>query len=119
MANTVVLDWDRFFQGEIVPKEMKGSIAPKAFAATWALFTPMKVMAATGTESAAASQTWNNVFHTAMGISDWLCVGVFIFAGATWMLSHRTDALNRMIGGATGYVVIRHSMDIQHWLASL
>jgi len=67
----------------------------------------------------AASDSWSQILGTVWEISDWLCVGVIIFAGATWMFGNRTKAIEQLIGGSAGYIVIRHAMDIQHWLRGL
>jgi hypothetical protein len=65
----------------------------------------------------AKSEAWAHVFSSVLGISDWLCVGVIIFAGATWMFGNRTKAIEMLIGGASGYLIIRHAKDIQEWLS--
>lgn len=69
--------------------------------------------------SVANSGAWNEVLTTAMEIADWLCVGVIIFAGAIWMFNNRTKAIEQIIGGSSGYLVIRHAKDIQEWLHTI
>lgn len=69
--------------------------------------------------AAGANATFNNIWPTVLNIVDWICVGVFVFAGVSWMFGHRTKALELIIGGAAGYVLARHARDVQGWLAGL
>ncbi|GIM47062.1 hypothetical protein DNHGIG_26110 [Collibacillus ludicampi] len=115
MGKAVALDWNAFIDGHVVPKNKK-SVYPLLQTALGIhlAFAPTKVLAA-GVKASA----WANVFSTVLGIADWLCVGVVVFAGATWMFSNRTKALEMLIGGASGYLIIRHAKDIQEWLSQI
>lgn len=67
----------------------------------------------------AGEATFMNVLATALSIADYLCVGIIIFAGTTWMFGNRTKAIEFITGGAIGYVIIRHAVDIRNWLKAL
>ena len=79
----------------------------------FALMAPRQVFAAT------ADATFGGVWHAVMNVVDWIAVGVFIFAGVSWMFGHRTKALELIIGGAAGYVLARHAIDIRNFLKTL
>lgn len=57
-----------------------------------------------------------NVMNAALNLADWLCVGVIMYAGALWMFDDRTKALERMLGGGLGYIVIRNAPRIRDFL---
>lgn len=52
-------------------------------------------------------------------IADYLVIGVFMFSGAAWMFGHRTKAIELLIGGSVGYLIIRHAGDMQAFLESI
>lgn len=54
-----------------------------------------------------------------LNASDWLAGGIIVFAGAYWMLGHRAPAIQRLIDGGIGYLIIRHARDVLHWLQSM
>lgn len=63
--------------------------------------------------------SWIKIFNMVLNLADWLCVGVIIFAGVTWMFSNRTKAIEQLIGGCSGYLIIRHAKDIQEFLSNI
>jgi hypothetical protein len=63
--------------------------------------------------------SWLRLFETLGGIFYWFAVGVFMFAGATWMLGNRSKAIELMIGGSLGFLVINHARDIVEFLKTL
>jgi hypothetical protein len=69
--------------------------------------------------AAGANATFNHLWPTVLNIVDWICVGVFTFAGISWMFGHRTKALELIIGGAAGYILARHAIDIKNWLKTI
>jgi hypothetical protein len=69
--------------------------------------------------AAGANATFNHLWPTVLNIVDWICVGVFVFAGVSWMFGHRTKALELIIGGAAGYILARHAIDIKDWLKTI
>ncbi len=105
---TVAIEWDPFFRGQIVPKKTKKVLMLQSTSTGALAMVP-----------ASQNKTWTEILNTVLGISDWLCVGVIIFAGATWMFGNRTKAMEMMIGGSAGYLIIRHSKEIQEWLATI
>ena len=117
MKKVVALDWNSFMSGSLEPKKVISNVAPKvAGLGTLALTAPVKVLAVT---SISTSSSWNGIFLTAMGIADWLCVGVIMFSGVTWMFGNRTKAIELLIGTCSGYLIVRHSMDIMQWLRGI
>ena len=79
----------------------------------FAVMAPRQVFAAT------ADATFGNVWTAVMNTVDWIVVGVFIFSGVSWMFGHRTKALELLIGGAAGYILARHAIDIRNFLKAL
>jgi hypothetical protein len=63
--------------------------------------------------------TFNTLFTKVIHGVDWLCVGVFIFSGVSWMFGNRTKAIELAIGGAGGYLIARHSVEIKDFLKSI
>lgn len=110
LAKTEVLEWNAFMRGDVLPKAALATSTP-----TYLLVISPQVLAAAGN----ASSTWAEIFATVLTIADYLCVGVIIFAGATWMFGNRTKAIELLLGGAIGYLIIRHAEDIMHWLKNL
>jgi hypothetical protein len=82
-------------------------------ASMFAVMIPRTAFAAT------ANTVFGGLWPTVLNIVDWICVGVFVFAGVSWMFGHRTKALELIIGGTAGYILARHAIDIQQWLSKL
>lgn len=116
MNKTVTLDWHAWADGKVVvAKNSAGLKAAAAVASTVHLsLMPATVFAASG-----GADTWNNVFQTVLNMADWLCVGIITFSGVTWMFGNRTKALEFIMGGSIGYIIIRHAVDIRNWLKTL
>lgn len=118
MKNTESLEWQAFLAGEVVRKDKKRTvdvIAKTAGIAHTALI-PKAVFAEA---AVTGSDTWVHLLMTAMSIADWLCVGIIIYAGVTWMFGNRTKGIEIMITASCGYVIIRHAIDIRNWLRTL
>lgn len=81
--------------------------------------TTIMVMAPRTALAATADATFGNVMGAVMNIVDWIVVGVFIFAGVSWMFGHRGKALELIIGGAAGYILARHAVDIRDFLKTI
>lgn len=112
---TETIKWKEFFDIRPV-EEVKVNARVISGASLYLAVVPGKsVLAASG----AANDSWSQIWVSALQISDWLCVGVITFAGATWMFGNRSRALEMLIGAASGYLIIRHAMDIKDWLASI
>lgn len=119
MMTTVALEWNSFMDGKIIRKgdgARRSNVVAKTVAIVHVLFIPRAVFAAAAD---GGSETWSEIFATVLNISDWLCAGIIVFAGATWMFGNRTKAIEHLIGGGIGYLIIRHAIDIRDWLRTL
>ncbi|WP_337102309.1 TrbC/VirB2 family protein [Paenibacillus sp. YIM B09110] len=118
MARTAALDWHGFMRGEVIPLERNQtvSIVAKTASTVHLALMPTSVFAAT---TAPGDATWTEIFTTVLNIADWLCAGVIVFAGVTWMFGNRTKAIEFIMGGSIGYIIVRHALDIRNWLKTL
>lgn len=112
MARTETIDFVSFIRNE--KKFDLTTVKIVSLGASMAaIMIPRTALAAT------ANATFSHMWPTVLNIVDWICVGVFVFAGVSWMFGHRTKALELIIGGAAGYVLARHAIDIKDWLATI
>jgi hypothetical protein len=112
MARTETIDFKSFIRNE--KKFDLTTVKIVSIGASMAaIMIPRTAFAAT------ANATFTHMWPTVLNIVDWICVGVFTFAGVSWMFGHRTKALELIIGGAAGYVLARHAVDIKDWLSTL
>jgi len=89
--------------------ELSGKIAKKFLLTNNVLaVTPM-----------ATANSFDKVINAVLGITDYLCWGVIIYSGIIWMFGNRTQSIERLIGGSSGYLIIRHAKDIQEFLKGL
>lgn len=116
MKRATTLDWNGFMRGEIVVRDAKStvSIVAKTASTVHLALMPTAVFAA-----APGEETWTEIFTTVLNIADWLCAGVIVFAGVTWMFGNRTKAIEFIMGGSIGYIIVRHALDIRNWLKTL
>lgn len=63
--------------------------------------------------------SFKNIYDSVMNMFDWGVVLVIIFAGASWMLGHRSKGIEILIGAACGYLLARHAIDIRDWLKTI
>lgn len=63
--------------------------------------------------------SFKNIYESVMNMFDWGVVLVIIFAGASWMLGHRSKGIEILIGAACGYLLARHAIDIRDWLKTI
>jgi hypothetical protein len=112
MAKTHTIDFRKFMAREEIPPSMPIKIV-RISASLFMVMAPRTAMAAT------ADATFGNVMGAVMNIVDWIVVGVFIFAGVSWMFGHRGKALELIIGGAAGYILARHAVDIRDFLKTI
>lgn len=112
MAKVKTIDFREFMAGDNAPKSMPLKIV-RLSATTIMVMAPRTALAAT------ADATFGNVMGAVMNIVDWIVVGVFIFAGVSWMFGHRGKALELIIGGAAGYILARHAVDIRDFLKTI
>lgn len=112
------VDWHGFFNEELTKPAGNSTVKviAKVAGTIHVAMMPTSVFAASVT---AGESTFIEVLATVLGIADWLCVGIIIFAGTTWMFGNRTKAIEFITGGAIGYVIIRHAIDIRNWLKAL
>jgi hypothetical protein len=112
MEKTQTIDFKSFIRNE---KQFNLTTAKivSVGASVAAVMIPRTVLAA------GANATFNHLWPTVLNIVDWICVGVFVFAGVSWMFGHRTKALELIIGGAAGYILARHAIDIKDWLKTI
>lgn len=52
-------------------------------------------------------------------LSEYLAIGVLMFAGTLWIFGHRTRAVEMVIGVVIGYEIILHAEDFIHYLTKL
>ncbi|TCM89584.1 hypothetical protein EV294_11249 [Paenibacillus sp. BK033] len=116
MARVVALEWADFMRGDIVEKERKSTakLVAKTASAVHLALLPTTVFAAVP-----GQDTWTEIFTTVLNIADWLCAGVIVYAGVTWMFNNRTKAIEFIMGGSIGYIIVRHALDIRNWLKTL
>ena len=93
--------------------KLKRPFSLKIPAISAAFLTPTTAFAAETTD------TFVKVYDAVMKIVDHGVVLVIIFAGASWMLGHRSKAIEYMIGAAIGYLIIMHAIDIRDFLKEL
>lgn len=79
------------------------------------LFTPTLVFA----EEIGDGTTFSNIYDVTMRLFDNATVIVIIFSAATWMLGHRSRAIESLIGACCAYVLARHAVDIRDFLKGI
>ena len=65
------------------------------------------------------NKTFANVHNAVLNAVDSGVVLVIIFAGASWMMGHRSRAIEILIGVACGYLIISHAMNLRDFLKSI
>ena len=114
MAKVETINFRSFMrnENEVLPRVSAVKVA-QVSAGLVAVMIPRTALAAT------SDAAFGTVWHTVMNIVDWIAVGVFTFSGVSWMLGHRGAAIERLIGGAAGYLLARHAIDIRNWLRGI
>lgn len=115
MARTETINFRSFVRNEKSESDLTTFKIVSMGASMFAVMVPRTAFAATATANGVIGGLW----PTVLNIVDWICVGVFVFAGVAWMFGHRTKALELIIGGVAGYILARHAVDIQQWLSKL
>lgn len=113
MAKTQTIEFRSFIRNKSEIPKLDSVKIVRLGVGIIAVMVPRTVLAAT------ANATFGNMWTAVMNIVDWIVVGVFIFAGVSWMFGHRTKALELLIGGASGYILARHAIDIRNFLKGL
>ncbi|MBA9027498.1 glycosyltransferase [Peribacillus huizhouensis] len=125
MARLQTLDFNDFMRGKLT-KKSTASITARLEKADLSVLKFVAIggglflaMAPKQALAASADATFGNVWSAVMNIVDWIVVGVFIFAGVSWMFGHRGKALELIIGGSAGYTLARHAIDVRDFLKTL
>lgn len=71
------------------------------------------------TPSVAVADTFGNIHSSVMNMFDSAVVLIITFSGASWMLGHRSRAIELLIGCGCGYLLARHAVDIRDFLKSI
>lgn len=72
-----------------------------------------------GVAFAAGDDTFLRIWTSILNGLDWLAAFVIVFSGVSWMLGHRTKAIELIIGVCCGYVLARHALDIVEFLKTI
>lgn len=107
------IDFRSFIRNEYQEQNLNGLKTIRLGATIFAIMIPQTTFAAT------ADATFNNIWPAVMNIVDWIAVGVFTFSGVSWMFGHRSKSLEFLIGGAAGYILARHAVDLRNFLKTL
>lgn len=113
---TITVSWNDFMSGRVEEKKINKKFLGSS-AVMYAIMMPVKVFAAY--TAAAGGGSFETILASALHISDYLCIGVLMFSGALWLFGNRAAAIERIIGGSSGYIIIRHARDIQEWLKTI
>lgn len=68
---------------------------------------------------AADDDTFHRIWGTLMSGLDWAAALVIFFSGISWMLGHRTKAIELLIGVCCGFILARHAIDIRDMLKTI
>lgn len=63
--------------------------------------------------------TFFKIYDTVMTLFDQGVVLVIVFAGASWMLGHRSKAIELLIACCCGYLLAAHAVEIRDFLKSI
>lgn len=113
MAKVETINFQSFMRNEKKEVDLTSFKIVSLGASMFAVMVPRTAFAA------GANATFGRLWPAVMNIVDWVIVGVFVFAGVSWMFGHRTKALELIIGGAAGYILARHAIDIRDFLKTL
>ncbi|MGE6721062.1 hypothetical protein ACQKGD_27575 [Peribacillus frigoritolerans] len=109
MGKTEVLEWNSFMKGECKSKSDSKKVIPSIVTGAFLVNKASIVLAATSIAPAADSTGLAKLIFEILGIADYIAWGGLIFAGASWMFSNRTVAVERAVGVTAGYLIIRKS----------
>lgn len=103
--------------GKFIPKSKKNKINIDTHAVI--LTSPIFSMIPNYAHASELDPVTNNIHSTVMNILDGMVVFVIIFAGASWMLGHRTKAVHLLISCCSGYLLARNAVPIRDLLKSV
>lgn len=81
--------------------------------------SPVVETMAQATPDIGASSGWGMLIKQVLFLVDILLKGIIIFAGVSWMFGNRTRALETLLSGGIGYVIVRHHDDIARFFGAL
>jgi hypothetical protein len=115
---TETLDFKRFIQeGDYVGKKNKEVYTKigKASTVYVVMGTPKIVLAANGI----SDNAFDDLYKVFMNIFDGGVVLALVICGGTWAFGWRTQAIERIIYIAAGYILARHATDIRDFLKTI
>jgi type IV secretory pathway VirB2 component (pilin) len=115
---TETMNFKRFMQeGDYIGKKNKEVYTKitKSVTVYAIIGTPKLVFAA----SAVGNGAFDKLYQTFMNIFDGGVVLALVICGGTWAFGWRTQAIERIIYIAAGYVLARHAQDIRDFLKTI
>lgn len=103
--------------GEYIFESLRKSRLRKKVVASTAAIASLPITALAETKDVA--DTFANVHQAVLNAVDSGVVLVIIFAGASWMMGHRSRSIEILIGVACGYLIISHSINLRDFLKSI
>jgi type IV secretory pathway VirB2 component (pilin) len=117
---TETLDFKRFTrEGDYIGKQNKAvyNKIAKASASYVIVGTPKLVVAST--TAAVGANAFDDLYKVFMNIFDGGVVLALVICGGTWAFGWRTQAIERIIYIAAGYILARHATDIRDFLKTI
>lgn len=118
MKKRETLDFKRFVnEGDYVGKKNREVYSKVATATTTytIMATPKIVLAANGV----SANAFDDLYKVFMNIFDGGVVLALVICGGTWAFGWRTQAIERIIYIAAGYILARHAKDIRDFLQTI
>jgi type IV secretory pathway VirB2 component (pilin) len=115
---TETMDFKRFCQeGDYIGKKNKEVYKKIGKSVTmYAIIGTPKLALAS---SAVGSGAFDNLYQVFMNIFDGGVVLALVICGGTWAFGWRTQAIERIIYIAAGYILARHATDIRDFLKTI
>ncbi|MGP4080967.1 glycosyltransferase [Pseudalkalibacillus sp. R45] len=113
-----VLDFRTFVKGDNGNTNVSHQTQTKLAALSGGI-SSLTIPAITFAQGTLTDDTFNRIWIMLLNVGDWMCGGVIFFAGTSWMLGHRSKAIELLISGACGYIVLRHALDIRDFLKTI
>lgn len=121
MKRTETIKFSDFMSGEYKRERERDKAVYKRIAtATGAYIViglPKVALGATATTTGSA--TFDRLYHVIMNIFDGGVVIALIVAGGSWAFGYRTQAIERLVYIACGYLLARHALDIRDFLKTI
>jgi len=90
----------------------------KRFKSVYALLGGLLAMTPT-LAFAESTDTFNRIWGSLMTGLDYAAALIIVFVGISWMLGHRSKAIELLIAVACGFVLARHAIDIRDFLKTI